>query len=189
MYLAVLLAVSVLSSSGRLTAQSTAAKAKSSAALNSGNTKVATVLDREILLDEIEPTAAWHEGRAKHIRKHGQADGFGSPEEYRGDRLSQLIAFPLFEEYRKREQLEPTEAELRKFIPHYREAKAERDERYRVTLPREKKKADELATRLKSKNLNNIERAKLANQLDQTRAGIAATQSLIERRTDRAAKR
>jgi hypothetical protein len=104
--------------------------------------KVATVLGRDISEKDLTPPPEWFERRAKHIEKHGETMGLVSLEEYRMNKLYQLIWQPLSFKYIPKKEVEPTEAELQTFIAHYRPARAHMRQKQQDHVKELQKEAD-----------------------------------------------
>jgi hypothetical protein len=162
--------------------QPTGAQPKSQAAphtIESPTDEVARVFGRVVLRREIEPTAEWLDKRNEHIQKRGITPGLVSLEEYRRGQLHTLIVKPLFEEYREREKLDPTEEEVAEFIVRWREAK-ERAEQYRQeTLQKRQDEAEQLRTRLRTQALTRTQRLRLTERVRRMEAEIVALKQLI----------
>lgn len=107
-------------------------------AADTPNARVATVLGQDIVRKDLEPPAKWLEDREKHLKLHGETPGLVPLDTYRTNKLYETIWKPLCQKYIPKQDLDPTEEELREFIVHLRQGKARiREEKPPVDPPRE----------------------------------------------------
>jgi hypothetical protein len=107
-----------------------------------------------------------------------------SLEEYRKGRLYKLIAKPLFEEYRTRQKLDPTEQEVGEFVVHFRDAKERAKQHREETLQKRQSEAELLRTTLRKHDLNPTQRLQLTERVERAEAGIAALKQLLSAAED-----
>jgi beta-lactamase regulating signal transducer with metallopeptidase domain len=142
---------------------------------------VATVLGQPIPLTQLEPPPSWYEEQAQQIERHGLTAGQQSPDDYRARQLASLIAGPLFDEYRKQEQLEPTEKQIAEFLKHYRIAKVRSQQERARELEQLRDEVADLDGRLQSGALSVQETARSSKRLEDVQSQIATIEKAPKR--------
>lgn len=152
--------------------------AEPEAAADIPNTKVATVLGRDIFRKDIAPSAKWLEDREKYVKLHGEKMGYVTPDVYRLNKLREAIWTPICDKYIPKKDLEPTEEELKEFIVHYRQSKARMKQEQQERQKKLQAEADKLEKLLPSQDDEDQEET--TKRIQKMRNEIAAIERSFE---------
>ena len=145
---------------------------------DSPETRVATVLGRDVLRKDLEPPPKWLEDREKHLKLHGETPGLVPLDIYRMNKLHEAVWEPLRQKYIPKQDVEPTEAELHEFIAHLRQDKARIQQERRERLNRLRAEADRLEKQLPT--LDGQAREKALQRRDEIRKEIGSIEKSLE---------
>ena len=148
------------------------------AAADIPNTKVATILGRDIFSQDIDPPPKWFEDREKYMKLHGKKMGSETSDTYRMNRLREAIWKPISEKYIPKKDLEPTEEELQEYIVHFRQGKARRLQEQQEHLEQLRREADKLEKQLPTQDSEDQEET--SQRLQKMRKEIGAIEKSFE---------